>query len=70
MYSFAAILPWENQQWRRKLLRNITLILAFCGEISFTVIFSRDMGWGRGVDGAEGVGGGGGEREGAGNSTI
>ena len=28
MYSFAAILPWENQQWRRKPLRNITLILA------------------------------------------
>ena len=42
------------------------------GKISFTVVLSRERGWGRGVGwgGRWGGGGGGGEREGAENSTI
>ena len=55
IYSFASILPWETQQWRRKPLRNIALIVAVLrGKLALQSYF-RERGVGEtGVDGAEG----------------
>ena len=62
IYSFASILPWETQQWRRKQLRNITLIVAVLwGKLALQSYFRERGGVGEGMDGAED---GGGERRG------
>ena len=64
-----SLLSWETQQWRRKPLRNIALMVAVLqGKLALQSYF-RERGVGeRGVDGAEGERGGG--REVAWNSTI
>ena len=65
IYSFASILPWETQQWQRKTLRNLALIVAVLrGKLALQSYFRERWVGERGVDGAEGEGGGegGGER--------